>query len=294
MNLLKKKVLIITGMLLGVWVIAGAQKLNTVNIKNLKDLQEYFTYSPHKDIKISGHRGGMLPGYPENCIPSCQKTLSLMPSFFEIDPRLTKDSVLVIMHDSTLNRTTTGTGRVADYTYKQLQQFRLKDREGNVTSYKIPTLIEMLDWGRGKTVFNLDNKKVPWEMYIKLLKDHNYANIILSVRSLKEALFYYKRVNTVMLCVEISNMQQYRDYERSGIPWNRIMAYIGLKTDPKQQEVYNLLHQHGVMCMSSLPSTIDKLKGRQRELGYQQELNNKPDIIETDYPSLFAAFSLKK
>jgi glycerophosphoryl diester phosphodiesterase len=48
---------------------------------------------------------------------------------FEIDPRITKDSVVVLMHDATLDRTTTGTGRVADHTWAELQQLRLKDAD---------------------------------------------------------------------------------------------------------------------------------------------------------------------
>lgn len=80
----------------------------------------------------------MVTGFPENCIESFEKTLTMMPSFFEIDPRMTKDSVIVLMHDATIDRTTTGTGKVSDYTYAELQQFFLKDREGNVTTYKIP------------------------------------------------------------------------------------------------------------------------------------------------------------
>ncbi|TZF84136.1 glycerophosphodiester phosphodiesterase family protein [Pedobacter sp. BS3] len=292
---MRKKIIAIALMLSGGFTGSTyAQKLHTIKVKNLKELQNYFTYSPKKDIIISGHRGGMLPGYPENCIPSCEKTLSLMPSFFEIDPRLTKDSVLVLMHDATLDRTTTGKGNVSDYTYKEIQQFNLKDREGNVTSYKIPTLIEMLDWGKDKTIFNLDNKHVPWEMYSKLLKAHKYPNIMLSVRSIKEALFYYERNDDVILCVKISNMNEYKEFEQSGIPWNRIMAYVGLAMDPKQQAVYDLLHKHGVMCMSSVPSTLDKLPPKQRKAGYLKEIANKPDIIETDYPSLFIGLPLKK
>lgn len=280
--------------LVGVTGTVSAQKLHTIKVKNLKQLQRYFTYKPSKSIIISGHRGGMMPDYPENCIASCEKTLSLMPSFFEVDPRLTKDSVLVLMHDAALDRTTTGKGEVSEYTYKELQQFYLKDLNGNITPYKIPTLIEMLDWSRNKTVFNLDNKQVPWEMYSQLLKKHKYHNIILSVRSLEEALFYFKRNHNVMLCVKISNMDEYTEFEKTGIPWNRIMAYVGVAMDPQQQEVYDLLHKHKVMCMSSLPSTVDKFKEEKRKEGYLEEIANKPDIIETDYPSLFLGLPLKK
>jgi glycerophosphoryl diester phosphodiesterase len=263
----------------------------------MDELQEYFRYSPEKDIIISGHRGGMMEGYPENCIASCEKTLTLMPSFFEIDPRLTKDSVLVLMHDATIDRTTTGKGKVSDYTYAELQQFFLKDRQGNVTEYKIPTLDEMLEWGKDKTVFNFDNKGVPWQMYSDHLRGKwsEYHNIMLSVRSLEECLFYYERNDNVVFCCEISNMNMYEAYKNSGIPWNRIMAYVKYTMDPAQQEVYSLVRSHGVMCMTSIPSTADKVMPPEARIeAYKHELAVNPDIIETDYPADFAKLNVKK
>lgn len=62
-----------------------------VDIDSFETLRSHFAYSPKRDVVISGHRGGMVTGYPENCIESFEKTLTMMPSFFEIDPRLTKD-----------------------------------------------------------------------------------------------------------------------------------------------------------------------------------------------------------
>jgi len=273
---------------------AAAAELPAANIANIKtpaDLREYFRYSPGKDIIISGHRGGMLPGYPENCIESCEKTLTLMPSFFEIDPRLTKDGVIVLMHDASLDRTTTGKGKVSDHTYAELQQLYLKDRQKKVTPYKIPTLDEVLEWGAGKTVFNFDNKGIPWQVYSDNLKGKwaKYNNIILSVRSLEECLFYFQRNDNVMFCCEISNMKHYEAYRDSGVPWNRIMAYVRFTMDPEQQAVYDLLRANGVMCMISIPSTADKVKpDAARTEAYKKELSRGPDIIETDYPADFA------
>ena len=98
-------------------------------INSFSDLQEYFRYSPDRDIIISGHRGGMMPGYPENCVESCEKTLSMMPTFFEVDFSFTKDSVMVLMHDLTVDRTTNGKGKVEDYTFEEIQRLNLVDRE---------------------------------------------------------------------------------------------------------------------------------------------------------------------
>lgn len=284
---------------------AQSPRLHTVQINSIEELQAYFTYDPGRDILVSGHRGGMMPGYPENCIESCEKTLSMMPTFFEIDFSFTKDSVLVLMHDLTLDRTTTGKGRVADYTYAQLRELNLVDRERNVTPYKIPRLKDVLEWGKDKVVFNFDNKyintrgvsdevrRASLDYYIAQLKPGGewsmYHNIMLSVRSIEEALYYWEHgIRNVMFCVEISSMEHFRAYDASPIPWKYIMAYIRLAVNPDLQPVYDLLHARGVMTMTSITGSSDKVRNPyDRRVAYLRELVAEPDIIETDYPSEF-------
>lgn len=285
---------------------------NTVDINSIEELQEYFRYDKDRDILISGHRGGMMDGYPENCMESCAKTLSMMHSFFEVDFSFTKDSVLVLMHDLTLDRTTTGKGRVADYTYDQLQQFYLLDRKKKVTKYKIQTLKELLEWGKDRCVFNFDNKYIntkgvseeerrgALEYYAKQLLPGGdwsmYSNIMLSVRSIEEAEFYWsKGVRNVMFCVEISKPEHFEAYDKSPIPWDYIMAYIRLYVDPRMKDIYDELHDKGVMLMTSIAGSTDKLKKEQdRTVGYLRDLMAMPDIIETDYPANFIGLPLSR
>src|SRR5699024_5324439 len=132
---------------------------------------------------------------------------------------------------------------------------RLKDRQGNLTDFHIPTLEEALEWGKDKTIFNLDNKRVPWEKYVELFKDHTYHNIVLSVRSMEEALYYYERLDQVMLCVAIMNQEDLDAFVATGIPFNRIMAYVGYTMDPQHQGVYDYLRKKGVMCFISIHPT---------------------------------------
>jgi len=284
---------------------AYAPRLHTVKIDSIEELQAYFTYDPARDVIVSGHRGGMMPGYPENCIESCEKTLSLMPTFFEIDFSFTKDSVMVLMHDLTIDRTTTGKGLVADYTYDELRRLNLVDRDGKVTPYRIPRLKDVLEWGKDKVVFNFDNKyintkgvsdevrRASLDYYIRQLRPGGewsmYHNIMLSVRSIEEALYYWNHgIRNVMFCVEISSMEHFRAYEASPIPWKYIMAYIRLAVNPELQQVYDLLHAEGVMTMTSITGSSDKVKNpHDRRVAYMRELLAEPDIIETDYPSEF-------
>ena len=278
---------------------------HTVKIASFEEFQSYFRYVPGRDIIISAHRGGMQEGYPENCIASCEKTLSMMPTFFEIDFSFTKDSVMVLMHDLTIDRTTNGKGRVADYTYEELQGFRLVDRDGKLTPYRIPRLKDMLEWGKDKVVFNFDNKyintkgvsdevrKASLDYYIRQLRPGGdwsmYHNIMLSVRSLDEAMYYWNAgIRNVMFCCEISSREMFDAYDACPIPWVDLMAYIRLSVDPRLQEVYDLLHARGVMTMTSIVETSDKVKNaRDRNTAYLRELLAEPDIIETDYPSEF-------
>ena len=284
---------------------ASEKRLHTVQINSLEALKAYFRYDPERDIIVSGHRGGMMPGYPENCIESCEKTLSLMPTFFEIDFSFTKDSVMVLMHDLTIDRTTTGKGLVADYTYDELRRLNLVDRDGKVTPYRIPRLKDVLEWGKDKVVFNFDNKyintkgvsdevrRASLDYYIRQLRPGGewsmYHNIMLSVRSIEEALYYWNHgIRNVMFCVEISSMEHFRAYEASPIPWKYIMAYIRLAVNPELQQVYDLLHAEGVMTMTSITGSSDKVKNpHDRRVAYMRELLAEPDIIETDYPSEF-------
>ncbi len=265
-----------------------AQALHRNHPNSFSELQQYFHYEEDKPVIISGHRGGMLPYFPENTIEAMEKTLTLLPSFFEIDPRMTKDSVMVLMHDATLDRTTSLSGKVSDYTYEELKKAKVKDRQGNLTDFKIPTLAEALDWGRDKTIFNLDNKGIPWFKYVDLFKDEKYNNIVLSVRSMEEALYYYERLDKVMLCVAIQNQEQLDAFLATKIPFNRIIAYVGYTMDPKHATVHSFLRSKGTMCFISIHPTADKKKtDLEKVKAYSEELIKRPDIIETDYPALF-------
>lgn len=108
---------------------------------------------------VSAHRGGPMPGYPENAIETFDHILSMIPALIETDVRETADGVLVLLHDDTVDRTTNGTGLLAEMTLAEAKALRLKDNDGRLTDYRIPTLDEALAAMRNKTVLQLDVKR---------------------------------------------------------------------------------------------------------------------------------------
>jgi glycerophosphoryl diester phosphodiesterase len=159
--------MLLIGLLIGAWSPSSAQVSftagNTLKTIKVGDLRDFFKYSKDKISFISAHRGGPREGFPENCIETFENTLRTTPAILEIDPRFTRDGEIVLMHDVTLDRTTDGQGKVIDYTLAELKKLRLKDTEGNMTPYQIPTLDEALQWAKGKTVLVIDEKDVLME-----------------------------------------------------------------------------------------------------------------------------------
>lgn len=108
---------------------------------------------------VSAHRGQKDPDAPENSLESFRNTLERGPILLEIDIARSADGVLMLMHDETLDRTTTGRGPISAKTYRQLRQLYLTDREGNLLDERIPTLEEALLWARRNgAILQLDIK----------------------------------------------------------------------------------------------------------------------------------------
>jgi glycerophosphoryl diester phosphodiesterase len=262
------------------------QDLHVLKVKNVKQLHDFFKYRENDRPIISGHRGGIVPGFPENSIEAFENTLKHTPAFFEIDPRLTKDSVIVLVHDATLDRTTTGTGKVIDYTWDELKKLSLKDHLGNVTPYRIPSLEEVIKWSKGKTIINLDKKDVPLEMTAAIIKKHKaHAHVMVTVHTAEQARYYYDQDKRQMFSAFVRTMEEFQAFEEEGIPWSQIMAYVGPLSKPENKQLYDLLHERGVKVMISAAPSYDKLESsEERKAAYIKAIEEGADVIESDLP----------
>lgn len=72
-------------------------------------------------IMVAAHRG-WKSSYPENTLLAFQKALELGVDMIELDLRLSKDGIVVVIHDATLDRTTNGSGMVSSHTLAELKQ----------------------------------------------------------------------------------------------------------------------------------------------------------------------------
>lgn len=134
--------------------------------------------SPGK-IFVIAHRADWR-NFPENSLAAIRSCISLGVDLVEIDLQKTKDGELIVIHDATLERTTTGQGRVEDLTLGEIRELRLRDGLGQPTAHAVPTLREVLsDCGR-HIALNLDKGYRHLDQIIPLLEETEAeANVLL-------------------------------------------------------------------------------------------------------------------
>ncbi len=95
--------------------------------------------------KIIGHRG--VCGYaPENTLESLATAADMGVKWIEMDVKLTRDGVPIIFHDETLERTTNGSGLVAETDYEDIKQLEAGSWYAeSFTGIQIPTLEEAVE-----------------------------------------------------------------------------------------------------------------------------------------------------
>ncbi|WP_369976507.1 glycerophosphodiester phosphodiesterase family protein [Xanthomonas bundabergensis] len=125
---------------------------------------------PDGGIFVVAHRGCHnpapahgFPGHaPENSLAGLERCVAMGVDMLETDIRRAADGTLVMFHDATVERTTDGSGKVAELTWAQLSRLRLRDDEGGadaaLTDQHPLTLEQMLAAAKGRILLNLDVK----------------------------------------------------------------------------------------------------------------------------------------
>lgn len=120
-----------------------------------EQIREKLLSSDRNYVFVAMHRGDWR-NFPENSKGAILSSIALGADIVELDVQRTKDGRFILNHDSTLDRTTTGKGKVSEYTLDEIKKFRMRDAKGKATDYEILTLEEALELTRGKIIMNID------------------------------------------------------------------------------------------------------------------------------------------
>jgi glycerophosphoryl diester phosphodiesterase len=170
----------------------------------------------HEFIVIA-HRGDHVQ-VPENTIAAYENAIRHEADFVEIDLRMTRDSVLVIMHDATVDRMTNGNGKVSDLTYDEIKQLSITDKTKPLSPiYRVPTFDEILKTCKNRIHIYLDFKNASVQQSYDLIRKNGMEQQVIVYINAPNQYTEWRRIAPTMplmisLPDEIKSEQALRDF----------------------------------------------------------------------------------
>ena len=247
---------------------------------------------PLTETAISGHRGAKrIANYPENCLETFAYLRDSINLLIECDVARTADGVLVLMHDSSIDRTTTGSGTLKNMNYSELEDLYLKDYQGTVTDFRVSTFADVCDWAKQSgTVLTVDLKgqAVEADVIAMLNEKGMEENAIVITYSLEQAERIFDLDPDYAQSVSIRNNDEWNRYNSKGIPpVDKVFAFTGTRQSPAS--LYATLHAENITCIFGSLGNIDQQALAQGAQVYKNLEAKGVDILATDIPLTAAA-----
>ena len=235
-----------------------------------------------RSAKISAHRGGPISGFPENALETLIKTAEDIPNVMvEIDIRETKDNVLVLLHDETLDRTTTMSSNIQHVTYGQISTLTLED-----SPYTLPTLYQVLQWlyTEPEVYLSLDVKERElFDAVLKLVEQFDLLDQVEFITyTLDAAKEVYALDQSANISMTIRNPDELMRVIDSGIPGNQVSAFTGLSLS--SPEFYTSIKDYGAVVTLGTIGNLDQKAASSTDQLYVDWFDLGVDRIATDRP----------
>jgi len=211
-----------------------------------------------------GHRGTRFQ-FDENTIEAFEIALNHGANYIEFDIRELEDGNLIVIHDSSLERTTNGFGLIKDYNYSEISNLNTRKRK-----CKIPLLHEVLENFRSKTNFIIELKEADsWQEVIDIvIKKQLLLNTIFSGRNLVMLKYLKTKVPEAQVCYNITKGQ---GFTLKNLLENRgmdkltfIPDIISLRSNLIEKKFIEKCHKYNVLALAwdfiNYKNPIEKIK----------------------------------
>jgi glycerophosphoryl diester phosphodiesterase len=224
---------------------------------------------------LVAHRGAHLSA-PENSLEAIREAARLGASYAEVDVRVTWDDAIVLMHDSSIDRTTDGDGPVADLPLAALRAHRLLRRDGTRSGERIPTFAESLEAAKDAGIgLYVDVKTVSPDRLARALEGVDPALVLVYQDEADWLERFHALAPTVPLLPECGSVGEIREAARR-YGARAFASGVG-RFEPAQAAVAHELG--GVMIVDALGED-DGLVERAASV-----LRSGADAVQTDDPA---------
>jgi glycerophosphoryl diester phosphodiesterase len=241
-----------------------------------------------QNLKICGHRGGFYQNFPENSAPLFDytyKNANSSPIILELDIRENFNGNLFVLHDTSLERTTTATGLIKTSNDSLLSKTFLKNSIGDISKTPLPTFNEMLVWLKNhpKAWLMLDVKGTSWRKVYEAVHQYQLDSRVLFLtfkpEDTKEV---FQLSTTTNISALIRNEEDWKNILAFQPDFKQLVAYINPQTPVS---VIADLKAKGVRLMADCSENA-KNHPKPFESSFYQDLAQslQLDIMITDYP----------
>jgi glycerophosphoryl diester phosphodiesterase len=235
-----------------------------------------------KRFLVSCHRG-CTERAPENTVAAARDAVRIGADLIECDVRTTADGHLVIMHDSTVDRTTDGFGPISGMTLAQVRRLRIRDtRFASLGTHRVPTLAELVNAVGRRAGFYIDTKDVHPAALKGVLRDSQVIAKSFAYISTDEASLWKKHIPELRLMAtapdDVRTPKQLQDF----VTKFQLSALDGPLTLTKEQVA--AAFDMGVLF---LPDTLTLSEGPEI---WSDVIARGAGGIQTDRPAVLAEF----
>ncbi|MFN0023543.1 MAG: glycerophosphodiester phosphodiesterase family protein [Parvularculaceae bacterium] len=253
------------------------------------NLNAFFECLEREDITlVSAHRGGPAPGLPENALETFEATLAAAPAMVEFDVAASSDGVLFLLHDDTLDRTTTGAGVASETPWAAIRTLRLEDNTGSATAFSPPTLADALAWAKDKTIVQVDFKRSARyeDVVAEIVRQQAEDRVILIAYTMAQGERLHRLAPAMMISLSVSAQSDLNRAIASGVEADRLLGFTGIE-EPSPRLFSILNNQDVEVIFGTLGgrSSIDRRIEAEGDDAYYATLAGMGvDILATDRP----------
>ena len=183
-------------------IIAVVLSVNIVYLVNAFDENPFDNVEFFDETQVMAHRGSSYNA-PENTMPAFENAVDAMADYIELDVHETKDGQIVVMHDSSLKRTTGVNKYIWDVNYDDISELDAGSWFGDEEGYaecRIPLLSDVMEYTKGKIKLNIEIKLTDSEpdlvkMVASLIERYEYTDDCVVTSMNYEALKEIKKIN---------------------------------------------------------------------------------------------------
>lgn len=263
-----------------------------------------------KYVVVACHRGDWR-NFPENSAMAIESIIKMGADIMELDLKMTKDSVLVLSHDRTIDRCTTGKGKVSDYTYEELLQFNLKRAHGvKSDTTHILTLEQALAICKDRICVNVDQGYEFYDQVLEITERLGVTDQILikGKRPIDVVAAHEAKYPHNMMYMPIVDIQKekgielYNSYMEQGVVPLAYEVCWNSEDGTFDRVCKEIIAQGSKVWVNTIWASLCGGNGNDDDAAYladdpaqvyQRYLDNGVSIIQTDRPELLIGYLTK-